>query len=116
MDFSALLDKFFSAKHVQAEPKTLTVARVAAAEVGRNKELKPVAYFVEDVRGLVLNKTNFGKMAKAHGGYTDSDLWVGSRVRIEYNPDAEFGGAVVGGIKLKVLDPSPVYKEKVGAK
>jgi len=116
MDFSVLLDKNFKADHVKAEPKVLTVARVAAAEVGRNKELKPVAYFVEDVRGLVLNKTNFKNLAKAHGGFTDSDVWVGARVQLSYNPDVEFGGATVGGIKLKVLEASPMYREKAGAK
>lgn len=107
MDYSPLLEKFFAGKSFPKDrPIILTIIKIVPAEVGQDKSIKPVAYFLEDVRGFVINKTNYAKLAKAHGGSTDADSWIGATVELTYDPDVEFRGAAIGGIRLRVKTPA----------
>ncbi len=102
-DLSNLLSKTFSAQSFPHDQTlTLTLIKVIAEEVGSDKEVKPVAYFKEDPRGLVLNKTNYGRLAKALGS-TDVDRWVGTRIELSYDPGVTFGGKEVGGLRVKPI-------------
>lgn len=102
-DLSSLLSKTFAAQSFPHDlVLTLTITKVQAEEVGQDKEVKPVAYFKEDPRGLVLNKTNYGRLARALGS-TDVDRWVGVRIELSYDPSVQFGGKEVGGLRVKPL-------------
>lgn len=110
-DLSSLLSRTFSAASFPHDlVLNLTITKVVAEEVGRDKEIKPVAYFKEDTRGLVLNKTNYGVLAEALGS-TDTDRWVGTRVELSYNPEVQFGGKTVGGLRIKPLRNAPAPKK-----
>lgn len=64
-----------------------------------DKEVKPVAYFVESRRGLVLNGTKYTQLSEVHGT-RDVNAWVGSKVRLYKNPAVRFQGKVVGGLEI----------------
>lgn len=102
-DFSAFLDKFFKASSLAAgETLNLTIKEVKLAEVGFDKESKPVAYFVEDPRGLVLSANKY-KDLTTKTGTRDTDKWVGVKVQLAVDPTVKFQGKVVGGVTLKCI-------------
>jgi hypothetical protein len=97
-DFSGLVDKHFKVSNVPA-PMELTVKEVKGEGVGPDKELKPVAYFIEDQRGLVLNAGRYNALAAA-AGTRDTDTWTDIKVTLSVDPDVKYKGKVTGGLVL----------------
>jgi hypothetical protein len=94
--------KFWRAGDVMGQPpKLLTIADVTEEVFSRGSknEVKCYLWFSETLKGLQLNKTRVRLLEGAYG--PDSDLWVGKRVRISYDPAVEFGGRAVGGVRLE---------------
>ena len=61
------------------KPKPLTITTVEKAEMNDGKQ-KPVLYFAEDTRGLVLNKENRDVLAERFG--RDPRAWAGKKVTL----------------------------------
>jgi hypothetical protein len=66
-------------------------------------EEKPVLYFDEFPKGLVLNKTNWGIIGDILGS-DDSDDWTGHQVHL-YSADVQFGNKMMRGIRVKKVRP-----------
>lgn len=77
-DLSHLVEKYFAAAQLEA-PQTLVIDSVVAEEVGEDKEMLPVAYFVDERRGLVISAAKYRLLAEA-AGTRDVVLWKGLRV------------------------------------
>lgn len=101
-DFSHLLSKTFRKEDVIPGSKTLTIKEVAQETVGQgdNSEEKPVAYFEEDPRGLVLNQTKYNILSDAFGS-RDTDKWIGKRITLFYDKDVMLRGKRVGAIAVE---------------
>lgn len=56
-------------------------------------------------RRFSLNKTNLRTLVKAWG--KRANAWIGQGIEIWLNPDIEFGGEVVGGLRLRIPQPKP---------
>ncbi len=98
-----MLSKTFSAKGFDPnQVLTLTIVKVVAEEVGQDREIKPVIYVKEDTRGLVVNRTNYDRFAKATGT-SNTDNWIGVRFELSYDAGVQFGGKEVGGLRVKPL-------------
>lgn len=94
--------KFWRARDVEGQaPVTLTIADVTEELMGRGarQDVKCFLWFKEHAKGLQLNKTRVNTLEAAFG--PDSELWVGKRVRLSFDPTVEFGGRAVGGIRLQ---------------
>jgi len=94
------------------QPRLLTFRAFKKENVARDNEpadVKWVAYFDGEDRGLVLNKTNLGRAARAMGS-EDTDDWIGRQIVAYNDPDVEYGGKLVGGIRLRAPKgkPAPV--------
>jgi hypothetical protein len=50
---------------------------------------------------MVLNVTNLKRMAKALGD--DTDDWIGNQVVLYVDPDIEYAGNIVGGLRIRAL-------------
>jgi hypothetical protein len=74
--------------------------RVEVEEVGDGP--KPVLYFQGKQKGLVLNKTNYGVIAAAHGD--ESDDWSGHPVLL-YTVETNYQGQLKMGIRVKIPKP-----------
>ena len=86
---------------------TVTVKGLTFAEVGRDKEQKPVLWFEEVEKGLILNKTNWNNMVLITKE-ADSDDWVGHQVQL-YSTKVQFGSDEVDAVKIIPLaDYEPV--------
>ena len=81
-DLSAFTEKYFSADSVASAPVDRVIVGVSLEELGDDKEVKPVARFANEPRGLVLNARSYAALTDAAGS-ADVDHWVGMQVRLE---------------------------------
>lgn len=87
-------DVIVTIKDVQAE-------KLKSREKG--EEIKPVMYFKELPKGLIVNKTNWGICAKLFAS-DESDDWRGERVALT-TVDVDAFGDIVKAIRVKVQKP-----------
>jgi hypothetical protein len=55
---------------------------------------------------LLLNSTNIKRAAAAFGSQ-DSDDWIGKKIVVYNDENVEFGGQIMGGIRLRAYKPKP---------
>ena len=85
------------------EDSVVTVEKVGKANVapkGEEAEFKWLIRFTEFSKPMVLNSTNIKRLAKACNS-DDTDEWVGKQVVLFVDPDVEFAGNVVGGLRIR---------------
>lgn len=70
--------KYLKASDVEDEHPTVTISRITREEVGQTKDMRPIVYFDEFDKGVVLNKTNATNVSKLYG--SDTDNWIGKTV------------------------------------
>ena len=83
--------------------KLLTIKEWKKEDVSMENQpasMKYVLYFDEEKKGLVLNNTN-GKRIQSVAGSADFDDWAGTKVVLYNDPDVEFAGKTVGGIRIR---------------
>lgn len=98
MDMRKKLEgKWLTAAGMEEEEATVTIKRVRLEEVGKD-ESKPVVYFNELEKGLVLNKTNAHTFIELHGEETDD--WIGQQVTL-FVTTTNFEGKQVEAIRVK---------------
>ena len=86
----------------------VTIARVGEAtfeEDGKQRK-KLVVFFEEHESGLAVNATNCRRIMRACDAW-DTDQWIGHKVILFVDEEVEFGGRVVGGLRVR----KPVEKE-----
>lgn len=82
----------------------VTVQALKKVNVARDDEdpdYKWTVKFHEFPKPMVVNVTNLKRLAKALGD--DTDDWLGNSVVLYVDPDIEFGGNVVGGLRIKAV-------------
>ena len=90
----------------------VTVKGLKKVNVARDDEepdYRWTVQFHEFEKPMVLNTTNLKRMAKALGD--DTDDWIGNSVTVYVDPDIEFGGNIVGGLRIKAAR-NPATKAK----
>lgn len=99
---------YFPSTYIKADELdgdvTYTIKAVKPENVGqgKNAERKPIVYFEEIEKGLVLNKTNGHTIETQHGPETDD--WIGKRITL-YATEVEFQGEVMLGIRVRLRTP-----------
>lgn len=94
--------KYLKQSDVEDEA-VVTIEKVGKANVAREgdePEYKWLIRFKEFSKPMVLNSTNIKRLAKACGS-DDTDDWTGKKVHLYVDPDVEFGGNVVGGLRIR---------------
>ena len=76
------------------------VGKVNIAKEGEEPEMKWLVRFEEFSKPMVLNSTNIKRLAKACQS-EDTDDWAGKKVTLYVDPDVEFAGNVVGGLRIR---------------
>lgn len=96
-----------------ADDMVVTVAKVGKANVAREgdePEYKWLIRFNELPKPMVLNSTNIKRLAKACNS-DDTDEWLGKKVVLYVDPDVEFAGNVVGGLRVRAHKAAPVTRQ-----
>ena len=110
MKLSDLKNSRFLTKEDCDPPILVTVSHVDQQNVApadQQAERKWCLHFKEaGVKPLVLNGTN-GEIIGRITGSDDSDNWVGVQVVAYHDPNVEFRGKLVGGVRLRAPRPKP---------
>ena len=96
--------KYLKQSDVGDEEIPVTVKGIKKVNVARDDEdpeYRWTVLFNEFPKPMVLNITNLKRMGKALGD--DTDGWPGNQVLLYVDPDIEFGGNVVGGLRIKSI-------------
>jgi hypothetical protein len=106
------MNDMFPSKYLKKEefpePKILTIKLCAIEDVAKG-EAKPILYFNELTKGLVLNKTKGSLLSETFGD--ESDTWTGRKVKLSADMSVrDLAGKIVGGIKLECSKAKPSAK------
>jgi hypothetical protein len=96
--------KFLKKDDVSEDGDTHTIKKVREENVeqeGKPEKLKWVMYF-EDLKPLILNTTNINRCIQAFKT-NESEEWEGQKIIVYADPDIEFGGKIVGGVRLRAV-------------
>lgn len=83
----------------------LTISHVIAENIGQGaeQEVKPVIYFEETDKGLVLNKTNANTISHLFGSETEA--WSGKRISI-FATEVDFAGKQTLALRVRMRQPN----------
>ncbi len=99
------LSSLFPSKYLRASDldgdTPVTMKSLIVGEI--SQEEKPVLYFREEAKGLVLNKTNGKTIGSLHGSETDD--WPGKKI-ILYSTEVDFRGEIVDAIRVRRRIPA----------
>lgn len=96
-----IISKFIA--HADVEPPVVVTVRTLSLEkVGRDddSEQRWIMWFNELKKGMRLNVTTLRIFEAAYGD--DSDRWIGRRVQLYWDPTVQFGGKLVGGVRVRL--------------
>lgn len=82
------------------KPALVTISYVKMEDIGDDH--KPVLYFAEMEKGLVLNKTNANTIAEAYGD--DSDIWKGNQI-VLFETQVQFQSRMVAAVRVRKPKP-----------
>lgn len=109
MRIGELTNSKFLKKDDFPEAKLLTVRDVQKENVAppnQPKKERGVMYFNEVEKGMVLNSTNLKRAALALNS-EDTDDWLGKKIVVYFDENVEFGGDIVGGLRLRAFKAKP---------
>ena len=112
MKTSELTSSKYLKKEDFPQPALVTIKDVRKENVAlpsQPKKERGVIYFNEYDKGMVLNSTNLKRAEKAAGS-DDTELWVGKKLVVYVDEEVEFGGEIVGGLRVRA--PKPQGKPK----
>lgn len=97
----AFPSKYLKASDAEESDLLLTIVRVKMETIGQGAkaEQKPVVYFKEVEKGMVLNKTN-AKMIEKIAKSDDTDDWPNVKVRV-IATEVEFQGDLVMSLRIR---------------
>src|SRR6516162_8348219 len=90
--------RFLKAADLKSEKK-FKIKDVTEELVGEEQEKKPVLWFTNDERGLVLNKTNIRTLAGAYGDPMKD--WIG-KIIVVFPTMANFRGRMVDALRVRI--------------
>ena len=102
MDINAAFPtKYVSAADITGKEPIVTIARIVMEEIEEGKQ-KPVLYFANAQKGLVLNKTNSMNISTIYGPETDQ--WIGQSIQL-FTTWVDFNGRSVEAVRVKPQTP-----------
>lgn len=94
--------RYVTALDLNGHDVTVTIKIVAMEEMGSQNEEKPVVFFSDAKKGMVLNKTNAMTIADLYG--PDTVDWAGKRITV-YSAKVKAFGAVHDAIRVRPRIP-----------
>jgi hypothetical protein len=100
--------KYLTKDDVGEDGVILTIKgfRMETLESDDGNEDKMVLHFVEDVKPMVLNRTNAQLVSVATGAKIAGDA-KGKQIVVFNDPTVSFGGKITGGLRIKKIAGAP---------
>ena len=106
----AFPSNYLKAADLQNRTVKLKIDKVIFEEVGQEKDKKPVVYFTDVKKGLVLNKTNATTIGSVHG--QELEGWTGKEIEL-FEQMVPFQGQNVAAIRVRaVTEPGAPVPER----
>ncbi len=106
---SAFPSKYLKASDLKGNRVTVQISGLEMEEIQGEKEAKPILYFANKNKGLVLNKTNSTMIIDIIGS-SETDDWMGQRITL-FSARVDFKGRIVDAIRVdkpsKTKRPAP---------
>ena len=96
----AFPSNFLKAADLNNRTIKLKMDKVNFEEIGQEKDKKPVLYFADVKKGLVLNKTNATTIGSVHG--QELEGWTGKEVEL-FSMMVPFQGQNVAAIRVRAV-------------
>ena len=108
--------KFLKRADVGEDGTVLTIKgfKVESVKGDEGDEDKVVMHFVEDVKPMILNKTNSSLLAVCTGVRTAGEA-KGKQIVVYDDPTISFGGRITGGLRIKKVPGAPKAAPKGAA-
>ncbi len=110
MKVNDLIDSKFLKQTDVPDPVAVTFQSLKKMNMARDDEdpdYRWTAKFSEFAKPMVLNVTNIKRCAKSLGD--DTEDWMGKQMELYCDPDIEFGGNIVGGLRLRGIRRSGTH-------
>ena len=105
MKASALFpSKYIRVADLNGSAVVVEISHVEMEEIGGEGQKKPVLYFKDRKKGLVLNRTNAHAISNAYGD--ESDKWIGKPIEL-FPTTTEFQGSMVDAIRIRIPTSAP---------
>lgn len=111
MSFDQLVpsnSKYLGKGDVGEDGMVLTIKgfRMETLENDDSTEEKTVMHFLEDVKPMVLNRTNAQLVGVCTGAKTAGEA-KGKQIVVYNDPTIAFGGKIMGGLRIKKISGAP---------
>lgn len=110
--------KYIKSSDLMGKDVTKTIKKVAMDTLvrqGGQKDKKPVIWFSDTEKMLVMNKTNCKTIISLYGKETND--WIGKRITL-YPTRAQFGGSEVDAVRIRAMKPDtntePAHDQTTG--
>jgi hypothetical protein len=118
LSFDALVpsqSKYLSKTDVGEDGLILTIKgfRMETLKSDEGDEDKMVMHFIEEVKPMVVNRTNAQLIAVATGAKTVGES-KGKQIVVYNDPTVGFGGKIIGGLRIKKIAGAPKAAPKAG--
>ena len=111
MDLDALVPSTskYLAKEDVGDGMNLTIASFTNEMVGQGADAdnRAVIHWQEDVKPMILNKTNKNRIKRILQATTAEQV-IGKRINAYNDPDVEYGGEMIGGLRLRQVQTQPI--------
>ncbi len=91
---------FLKAADLNNRTVKVKIDKVVFEEIGQEKDKKPVMYFADVKKGLVLNKTNATTIGSVHG--QEIEGWTGREIEL-FTQMVPFNGQNVAAIRCRAV-------------
>ncbi len=100
--------KYLGKADVGEDGLVLTIKgfRIETLESDDGNEDKTVLHFIEDVKPMVLNRTNSQLVGVCTGAKTAGEA-RGKQIVVYNDPTISFGGKITGGLRIKKVTGAP---------
>jgi hypothetical protein len=94
--------KYLKAEDAKAKPIIATISYVEMERIGQGSDQKekPIMYFQDFDKPMVLNKTNAETLEDAFG---DTDTWSGNKIKIRC-ARTQYAGKSVDGLRVEAVE------------
>ena len=96
----AFPSNFLKAADLNNRTIKVKIDKVVFEEIGQNKDKKPVMYFADVKKGMVLNKTNADQIGSVHG--QELEGWTGKEIEL-FSMMVPFQGQNVPAIRVRTI-------------
>ncbi len=101
----AFPSNFLKAADLNNRTVRVTIDKVIFEEIGQNKDKKPVMFFADVKKGMVLNKTNATTIGAVHG--QEFEGWTGKEIEL-FSMMVSYQGQNAPAIRVRAVAEAAV--------